>query len=51
MSAHKIRSAHQPFLIIVCGHMLVLRANAKKGFPDQLPTAVASTLRLPANHL
>ena len=48
MSAHKIRSAPQPFLIIVRGRTLVLRANAKKDFPDQLSTAVASTLRLPA---
>ncbi len=37
MSAHKIRSAHQPFLIIVCGRTLVLRANAKKVFLTNRP--------------
>jgi hypothetical protein len=30
MSRQKIRSALQPFLIIVHGHTLVLRANAKR---------------------
>ncbi len=37
MSAHKIRSACQPFLIIVRGRMLVLRANAKKVFLTNCP--------------
>ncbi len=32
MSAHEIRSARRPFLIIVRGLTLVLRANAKKAF-------------------
>ncbi len=38
MSAHKIRSAHRPFLIIVRGHTLVLRANAKKVFLTNRPS-------------
>ncbi len=37
MSAHKIRLAHQPFLIIVHGCTLVLRANAKKVFLTNPP--------------
>ncbi len=37
MSTHKIRLAHWPFLIIVRGHMLVLRANAKKVFLTNCP--------------
>ena len=37
MSAHKIRSACQPFLIIVHGRTLVLRANAKKVFLTNRP--------------
>jgi hypothetical protein len=37
MSVHKIRSACQPFLIIVSGRMLVLRANAKKYFLTNRP--------------
>ncbi len=37
MSAHKIRSACQPFLIIVRGRTLVLRANAKKVFLTNCP--------------
>ena len=37
MSAHKFRSDHQPFLIIVRGRMLVLRANAKKFFLTDCP--------------
>jgi hypothetical protein len=37
MSAHKIRSACRPFLIIVHGHTLVLRANAKKVFLTNRP--------------
>ncbi len=37
MSAHKIRSARQPFLIIVRGCMLILRANAKKVFLTKRP--------------
>ncbi len=37
MSAHKIRSACQPFLIIVRGRTLVLRANAKKIFLTDWP--------------
>jgi hypothetical protein len=37
MSTHKIRLAHQPFLIIVHGHTLVLRANAKKVFLTNRP--------------
>ncbi len=37
MSAHKIRSAPQPFLIIVRGRKLVLRANAKKVFLTNRP--------------
>jgi hypothetical protein len=38
MSAHKIRLARRPFLIIVRGHTLVLRANAKKVFLTNLPS-------------
>jgi hypothetical protein len=37
MSAHKIRSARRPFLIIVRGCMLILRANAKKVFLTNCP--------------
>jgi hypothetical protein len=37
MSAHKIRLAHQHFLIIVRGHTLELRANAKKVFLTNRP--------------
>ncbi len=37
MSVHKIRSACQPFLIIVHGRTLVLRANAKKVFLTNHP--------------
>jgi hypothetical protein len=37
MSMHKIRSAHQPFLIIVRGCTLVLRASAKKVFLTNCP--------------
>jgi hypothetical protein len=37
MSAHKIRSACWPFLIIVRGHTLLLRANAKKVFLTNCP--------------
>jgi hypothetical protein len=37
MSAHKTRSACQPFLIIVRGRTLVLRANAKKVFLTKCP--------------
>ncbi len=51
MSAHKIRLACRPFLIAVRGCTLVLRANAKKGFPDQSSTAVAGTLRPPAKKM
>jgi hypothetical protein len=38
MSAHKIRSACQPFLIIVRERTLVLRANAKKVFLTNRPS-------------
>jgi hypothetical protein len=38
MSAHKIRSACWPFLIIVHGRKLVLRANAKKVFLTNRPS-------------
>ncbi len=37
MSVHKIRSAHQPFHIIVRGRTLVLRANTKKVFLTNPP--------------
>jgi hypothetical protein len=37
MSAHKIRLARRPFLIIVRGRTLVLRANAKKVFLTNRP--------------
>ncbi len=37
MSVHKIRLARQPFLIIVRGRTLVLRANAKKVFLTNRP--------------
>ncbi len=37
MSMHKIRLACWPFLIIVPGHTLVLRANAKKVFLTNCP--------------
>jgi hypothetical protein len=37
MSVHKIKSARRPFLIIVRGRTLLLRANAKKVFLTNRP--------------
>ncbi len=37
MSVYKIRSACRPFLILVRGRTLVLRANAKKVFLTNCP--------------